>query len=395
MEIIVYIGSFDPFHYGHQEVINIVKAKVKTEAETELKIIIMPNNPRKGKPDRTSILIRVFTLSKLYPIFLGYQQWKDQPHSVLVDNLPVQDALDELDGSYSAIIGSDIVALNKKPKYTPKKWYIVERQNYPIDLKMKYFYDVPVEIINLEETKFQSLSSTMIRTSQLDPFKVMPKKLAEFYDPARKLGLTSNSLTYFDSEKNTYIKTFQSPKEAEGYLSSYHKIYVKIKEASLDHNLKLPIHRQILSDPRKVEIEPVQPATTLFDLIVKGNLAPAKSFILYLNKLHQYHQTTPWRHGDLSVLNILIPDDRIFNFYIIDYEKFQDGLKPSEMINDYYLFLGSILFYGQLKGYKVEEAVQELERYGTKNYTFQNKYPELTLEIRKSWMERKLYYEIS
>ena len=148
MEKIIYIGSFDPFHNGHKEAIDLMQDRGQ--------VIIMPNAPRKGKPNRTPIMVRAFALSKQYPLFLGYNQWKDQSCRILIDNLPVREALSELTVPYSAIIGSDITSL---PKYRPQKWYIIERVGYPIDQHTSSFHGVPAEVITLAEKYYRKYCS--------------------------------------------------------------------------------------------------------------------------------------------------------------------------------------------------------------------------------------------
>ena len=387
MEIIIYIGSFDPFHNGHKEAIE------KVQEKTNGRIIIMPNNPRRNKPDRTPLMVRAFTLSKLYPIFLGYPQWKDKKVNILVDNLPVNDALEKISEPYSAIIGSDIIALNKKPKYQPKKWYVLERKNHPVELEKNEFYGIPIEIIPLDETKHQSLSSTMIRNSVIDSFLAMPKSLAEFYDPMRKIGLTANATTVFDQNKKKYLKLFPNQSKALEYVNRSHKIQQHFQDVSL-YNWVIPKTEHILNT-NTVAIEPVSEAIPLFDLIVNHQLDEAKQVIRNLNQLHQLWVKVPWRHGDLSVFNILVSKSTSHKLYLIDYEKYQLVQNPYEMINDYYLFLSSIRFYSQLLGYNLENELNELEKYGTQMYSFQYQYPNQKDKIRKDWLENDLYYEIS
>ena len=358
---IVYIGSFDPFHNGHKEAIDIMKSKGK--------IIIMPNAPRKGKPCRTSIMIRVLPLSKIYPIFLGYKNYMDLNLDVVVDNLPVNIALSELKGSYSAIIGSDIVKL---PKYQPLKWYIIERKGYPIDPFLREFYGVPAEVIPLTETRYQHISSTLIRNSVLDPIYSMPSILADIYNPKKLLGFGIGD-TVYDPVSDTYIKYL----DAIEYCRKYRVIRSKLLDAMSP--IQLPVTKNI---NKAVVIDGIKDSKTMFDVIVGGDIVSVKLFISLLNKIHWKYRFNPWCHGDLSVTNVLIVSD---TYYLIDYESFKDNCMPSHMINDYYRLLSSIRYYGLLKGYDLTKELIEVKNYGDIHYDFQYKYLQETDDIKKKW----------
>ena len=129
----VYIGSFDPFHNGHLEVISLALHYVNRI------IIIVSTNKNKIQ---TPILIRYQMVKYLFHDSPNIDVTIDLEKYLLPTNI--------------GIIGSDII---KPPKWNPEQWIIVERPDYPIIDLPNWITNKPIII-----KQRSILSSTYIRS---------------------------------------------------------------------------------------------------------------------------------------------------------------------------------------------------------------------------------------
>lgn len=146
--IAVYIGSFDPFHQGHFEIVKYLESKIVD------KVYICPNVPNNSKPLREELYHRYNMIMEygLYPVIISADDWirhlKKQGHTLYL------------------VIGTDQY-LERKRKGKPSKAKIdniivIERNGHVIDmyLKEKFFGKSCTFIQNI---KFQDYSSSQIR----------------------------------------------------------------------------------------------------------------------------------------------------------------------------------------------------------------------------------------
>ncbi len=165
MSYIVYVGSFDPFHLGHLETAMKGLEYIEKNNISEVnKLVFVPNNPRKGKSDRSPLHRRLYYMSKLFPIYDNFaclDDDNDDKNTMIIDNRPVDIILNNIRDKNKeniGICGSDIVLLGKQPKLKPDRWIIFERNNLNISNNMNNFYDIPCNVIGSDKTKYQHIS---------------------------------------------------------------------------------------------------------------------------------------------------------------------------------------------------------------------------------------------
>lgn len=156
----LYVGSFDPFHIGHEEVINVCLKYVN-------KIFILPNNPNKNKILRSDLnhRINIIKLSIKNKLYLDKIYVVDEDCDTFVNSLDnnIQKigilGLDQ----YNILINND-----KPPKLKVNEWLIIPRDNYDSVNKenrenKENKFNVPVKLLDHNLFKNQSYSSTFIR----------------------------------------------------------------------------------------------------------------------------------------------------------------------------------------------------------------------------------------
>lgn len=119
----IYVGSFDPFHIGHLEVIQIALNYVD-------KIIIVPNNPNKDKIFRSNLYQRLHIIELSIEPLLGTLKVLGNDSRITVTDESI-DTLDLYDNYHLiGLIGVD--QCHKEPKTKVHEWLIVPRTNYQL-----------------------------------------------------------------------------------------------------------------------------------------------------------------------------------------------------------------------------------------------------------------------
>lgn len=200
-----YVGSFDPFHIGHYEVVSVLHNFLD-------KIYILPNNPNKGKPLRTNLDLRIhiiklsFLLGSLKKVIIETTQCDEFMKSVPSNIIKV------------GILGSDqyenLISNNQKPKLQVDEWYIVPR--HKINLKNSNNFELKVNFLDKSLFIKQEFSSTFIRN------EIFKKNYKD-------LPLVCNDSLNYIYVNNLYSKNDTLKKEAQLYYKDYCKI-VTIKE---------------------------------------------------------------------------------------------------------------------------------------------------------------------
>ena len=197
--IAVYIGSFDPIHLGHIEVIEIALKIVG-------RVLILPNNPRKGKPNRKDLQFRAHCLGLVYPLFSS-NDWMTpltNTDKVVVDTRECDTVLNILrycKTKIVGIIGSDV----NSTKWSADSWIIVERVGYAVPANVRCT-STSIIIIDLHKTKYQHLSSTNVKQENL--IDSVPASIVPY------LGKKCNTLS-----RDTLDIVFETDKVSKTYTS--------------------------------------------------------------------------------------------------------------------------------------------------------------------------------
>lgn len=197
--VAVFIGSFDPVHRGHLECAEIALARFPEIK----KVVFLPNNPRKGKPDRSVLALRARWLSFSMPIF-NHSDWMQKSSlKILCDTRDcnfVVDVLRDCGFKIIGLIGSDVF---KTPKLIAHRWIMIERKDYPAEDAVKYFENVSV--IKNSETSYQNISSSSIRHSACQSENFPTELLNENIAPYYKKKFIGNTLSYTTLSHNCTI----------------------------------------------------------------------------------------------------------------------------------------------------------------------------------------------
>lgn len=329
--IIVYVGSFDPFHLGHLEALTITR-----ELYPGCPTIILPNNPCKTKPHRRPLLYRAHALSFMFPLFTDFT-WLNSAE-ISVDTRPADTVLSKLCGNIIGIIGSDILV--RHPKWLPNRWIIFERNGYPVNLPLT-FYGVQYTIVPLAHTRYQYISSTAIRTSgdaSLLPH-IMRERGAIDYTLKCNFQTLNQKVTHHHIEETAFVKTCIDSDFVALYCnksalwnSITNNPFVSATVLKIDG---MNIHESLILNCRPI-----------LDVLTDNNV---RKFFDYLSTLHRVMRDcqTYILHGDMSVMNILVLDDG--RLAVIDYDKVRE-CAAEELVRDYNQFLSSIRFYSQRYG---------------------------------------------
>lgn len=143
----IYVGSFDPFHKGHLEAVNVSLKYVD-------KVIIVPNNPNKTKIHRTELMHRYNMI-----------QLSIKDDRIILTDEDVVTLNDRLyNNNYTVgIIGID--QCGKQPKLKVNEWLIVPRSGYNIINDINW--SVHTRIMDVSQFRYQEGSSTDIRRQVL------------------------------------------------------------------------------------------------------------------------------------------------------------------------------------------------------------------------------------
>jgi cytidyltransferase-like protein len=140
----IYVGSFDPFHIGHFEVVQVALQYVD-------EVIIIPNNPNKNKPFRTNLKHRL----RIIQLSLNNNNSK-----IRVTNEDITTLNSKLytNQHLVGLIGND--QCHKEPKTKVHQWLIIPR-----DIVNSSTINWPTPVTYIPAVKFnnQQWSSTYIR----------------------------------------------------------------------------------------------------------------------------------------------------------------------------------------------------------------------------------------
>lgn len=153
--VALYVGSFDPVHAGHIEAIEATLREMNVAA-----VVVLANNPNKGKPQRSSLQLRI----QMLKIALQTKS------SILISMLTPEEAT-EIVKKHANIIGildSDqllnLLVKNKPPKQIVDQWFIVTRDadkdKIPV---ITQFFNKPVTFARVDSLKLQNYSSSYVR----------------------------------------------------------------------------------------------------------------------------------------------------------------------------------------------------------------------------------------
>lgn len=159
----LYVGSFDPFHMGHLEVIDVLISRDHVDM-----IYIMPNNPNKKKPYRTDIKHRC----EMIRLTLANNLDKEHRDNVIVveedcDTYIQTNLKPMVDVRYINIIGSDqynyVKSNNKTFKLITDHQYVIPRDGHRIH---NIYRDKNVTFLHndlFQLFQHQYISSTLVK----------------------------------------------------------------------------------------------------------------------------------------------------------------------------------------------------------------------------------------
>lgn len=384
--IVAYIGSFDPFHKGHLEAIQITLRLYHESCIDIESVVILPNNPSKSKPNRSPLFYRSYLMGYLFPIYAD-QSWitdknKTPKSKIIVDTTHVDTALNKLKRSnykIIGIIGSDIVNSKKQPKWTPDRWIIFERAEELFEdnfLTQSTFFEIPFDVVRLDKTKYQHISSTMVRNDENLRLLHLPKSLATVYIK-KNFGsyhaLNSTVLSY-TCDSSYFIKEMVNDKSVENYCQKS-KLWNKYNGGIFTSSKVEKV------EGTKIYETLLESYETLWDIMVKDidNTNEKlddifKMVFIKLDELHNSMKNNIIIHKDVTVTNIMvkIEDDEI-DIALIDYDKVRYGTRKYQL-REYYQLLSSIEYYAVRCGLKMDFG--KWKNIGNKYYQFQFQFDE-------------------
>ena len=300
----VYIGSFDPFHNGHLEIVQLALKYVPKV------IIIVSINKKK---------------TNQMPLLLRYQMAK----YLFENNSNIEVSIDitkYTTNEYYGIIGSDVI---NTPKWNPKNWIFVIRPGFGNKLPLWLDTDAIIINQNLE------LSSTFVR-QHFDltnvPYRIYQilNKINIYSDKLQILINNNEKLLCFDG--NNYIKIYQ-----KGFYDFRNKIPDHFG-TKWDRNE--PEGREFLAKKEYqylIELNVIECAlignillipnlgNSLYELILDNNFPSTNVYYeigLLVRKMHMQYQLY---HGDVSTKNLIIKEDSV---YVIDFEHSLSFIDP-------------------------------------------------------------------
>ena len=170
MRLGLFVGSFDPFHIGHFEIVDICLKNNYVD-----KVAILANNPNKSKPDRLDVLHRI-NMIKLYIGSSGNDN-NDNNNNIMIIDEDCNTYVNNLDKGIIkiGIIGSD--QCFKKPKLNANRWIIIPRNN---NILKDLNWNEEIVYLPAKLFKNQQGSSTMIRKDTLINHKLINNNVLEY-----------------------------------------------------------------------------------------------------------------------------------------------------------------------------------------------------------------------
>lgn len=166
MKLGLFVGSFDPFHIGHYEIV-----KICLEYNYVDKIAILANNPNNSKPNRLILSHRIAMIKHYFQNSNKNVIVVEEDCDTYINNINNLDKQTIKIG----IVGSD--QTHKKPKLLTDEWIIIPRSNYVPD---KIDWGCEITYISAELFKNQNWSSTMIRNELLSNTQLLNKNVLEY-----------------------------------------------------------------------------------------------------------------------------------------------------------------------------------------------------------------------
>jgi nicotinic acid mononucleotide adenylyltransferase len=359
--VIVYQASLDPYHKGHEE---CIQYSIKL-VDNPYAAIIMPNTPGGGyksdhKPNRSPLYYRSFLLSLMgYPIFTNQEYLYDSTlipdNKIVVDNSDVTISFDKIKDKCNVvgIIGSDIlnkfIESGKPPKWNPDKWFIFERENFRIkDKKISSINNIPCVIIPIENTKYQHLSSTLIKELWNDKSSIenlVPREIIPWCMPV-SLGLSNKKKKNYIYE-NMFVKEFFKEEEANEYIN---KVNLWKNHISND----IIISPDIIKKDNSEVYMTFYKGKTLMEYICEKDFEKVNSLMEIVakkfNDIHNYINNSEDMiiHGEINPNNLIILDNN--ELVIIDFEETTKIDNNTLLLKEYYKFWSSIIFFSKLYG---------------------------------------------
>jgi hypothetical protein len=326
-------------------------------------------------------------------------KWLDST-GISVDTRPTSSVLDQLKEHHViGIIGSDILLNGKPPKWRPDQWIIFERLEFIPTEFPQTFYDVPYQYIPLSQTRYQHISSTLIRTTKDRSLLLRSlrnetvcsyifDKYNNFDSAIKTLNRNvSGHQIISDDSGGRCFESFTKTFSDQELLDSYCRNSAMWNEISDNPFLSSKI---IKVESTTVYETLIPPHSTLFDILIQSEKADRimATFFDRLNQLHSsmYDRGVFINHGDLSVTNVLCLKEDENRFALIDYDKVKPG-SIEEMLREYNQFLSSIEFY--MCRYGIALDLDHWRQLGDVHYTVQFKFLPKTREYWITYWDNK------
>ncbi len=330
------------------------------------KVVFLPNNLRKGKPNRAPLPLRARWLSFSMPIF-NHSGWLKLPDKIVCDTRDCDYVVDILrDHNYTIVglVGSDLC---KPPKLFAQNWILVERNGFPIKEALSHLEGKQVIIIPNNETKWQNISSSYIREAANLSDKYFIETINMHVVPYFEKKFLGESLS-----QTTLKHEFATVKNTETFYISY--IDDSCAQNCIDNldKLKKSLIATLFHLPNIIEksnntvhFSRIH-GTTLFqvvvsfiqDLISEQELEEVLTacFVLLQQVYFSKSLTFPHHfHCDPSAKNILY--EAPSTLWFVDFEncKTFDDYKPCR--KHYDRFSSSFEFYLMLHGYERDTSL--------------------------------------
>jgi nicotinic acid mononucleotide adenylyltransferase len=405
LTVIIYQGSFDPIHNGHIEaLIYAIGLVVNLYAA-----IIMPNTPGGGyksnhKPNRSPLYYRSFLLYLMgYPIFTNQEYLSDSNlipvNKIVVDNSDVTISFDNIKDKYNVIgiIGSDIlnkfIESGKPPKWNPHSWFIFERKDNLIENKnISNINNIPCVIIPIENTKYQHLSSTLIKTLWYDKKNIkdlVPTEIIPWCSPV-SLGLSNKKKRNYISD-DMFIKEFFNEEDANKYIN---KVNLWKNHISND----IIISPNFIKKDNSEVYMTFYKGKTLMESICEKDFEKVNSLmIIVATKINDIHNTINNNSEDMIIHGEINPNNLILGngnneLIIIDFEETTQINDNTLLLKEYYKFWSSIIFFSKLYGVHIPyEDISKWIVTFNRNYDFKEKFNE---DIHNKWINKYKLFKL-